>query len=364
MSTNGRPSLPSRLLIAMPNWVGDLTLATPALRAIRSLLPDAHIAALVRSHLREILDGGDWADEVILWRVEKTRPGRHRGFLGLAQELREKRFDTAVLLTNSFRSALLARLAGIPRRIGYDRDGRGLLLTDKLLPDKSNGRYVPVPMVRYFNAIARYLGARNLPTRPELYTTPEEESAVDRLLDSLGVSARRPIVVINPGASFGSAKCWLPERFGEVGDALAAEFGAAVLISCGPKERDIAQAVAESMRSPGLLLDRPMLTLGPLKALIRRSHLLVTNDTGPRHFAIAFGVPVVTLFGSTDPQWTETNCPLERQIRVRVHCGPCMKRVCPLDHRCMTRITAPMVLAAARPLLAERLAAPTSCGTL
>lgn len=357
MNNNGRPLKPERLLVVLPNWVGDLVLATPALRAIRMQFPAAYIAALVKPPFREILSGGDWTDDVVVWPVGKTRPRRRRGFLGLAQELREKQFDTAVLLTNSFRSALLARLAGIRRRVGYDRDGRGLLLTDKLLPDKSNGKYVPIPMVRYYNAVARYLGARELPTCLELFTTPEEEATVQGLLDRHGVRSDQPTIVVNPGASFGTAKCWPPERFGEVADGLIEAFDAAVFISCGPKERDVAHAVSAAMRRKAIVLDQPILSLGPLKALVRRSSLLVTNDTGPRHFGIAFGVPVVTLFGSTDSAWTQTDYALERQVAVKVHCSPCMKRVCPTDHRCMTRITAPMVVEAACKLLADRVGA-------
>lgn len=358
MNGDGRTAQPERMLIALPNWVGDVVLATPALRAMRALCPTAHIVGLLKPGCREILSGADWTDELVTWPAARSRFGRRRGFLGLAQELREKRLDTAVLLTNSFRSALLARLAGIRRRIGYDRDGRGLLLTDKLLADKDNGKFVPVSMVRYYNAIARYLGARDVSGTLELHTTAAEEAVVQDLLTRHGVANGRPLVVINPGASFGTAKCWMPERFGEVADGLIDGTGAAVFISCGPREQDVAQAVASSMRGSAIVLDQPVLPLGPLKALIRRSSLLVTNDTGPRHFGLAFGVPVVTMFGSTDPRWTQTDYALEQQIQVKVHCGPCMKRRCPLDHRCMTRITSSMVLDAARSLLAERAAAP------
>jgi len=349
-----------RLLVVVPNWVGDFVLATPALRAIRSVFPDVHITFLIRPALRELLDGADWMNEVLFWPAGKTRLLKRQGFLGLAQQIREKRFDAAALMTNSFRSALLTYLAGIKRRIGYDRNGRGLLLTDKLLADKCGGKYVPVPMTRYYNAIARYLGARDLPMWPEMFTTPEEEAVVQALFDEHGVRNGRPVVVVNPGASFGSAKCWLPDRFGRVADALIEEFDAVVFISCAPKERDVAREVSASMRNEPVVLDRPLISLGPLKALVRRCDLLVTNDTGPRHFGVAFGVPIVTLFGSTDPAWTETGYPNERQLMVKVPCGPCMKRVCPLDHRCMTRITAEMVLEAARGLLAQR---PASTGS-
>src|SRR5687768_6086971 len=145
-----RPADPTRILVILPNWVGDLVLATPALRAIRQRFSKIQISFLTKSHLREVLSGGDWMDEIIPWPTRKGQSKRERrhGFLGLAGDLRERQFEWAVLMTNSFRSALLSRLAAIPRRIGYDRDGRGLLLTDRLLPQKTNGKFVPVPMTR------------------------------------------------------------------------------------------------------------------------------------------------------------------------------------------------------------------------
>jgi len=229
-----------------------------------------------------------------------------------------------------------------------------LLLTDKLLPEKADGKFVPVPMIRYYGAIARYLGSREVPVRPELFTTAEDESIAQQALTAAGVTPGRPLVVINPGASFGPAKCWLPERFAEVADRLGEAHDAAVFIACGPKEIACAREVARHLRRPATVLDNPVMKLGPLKALIKRANLLVTNDTGPRHFANAFGTPVVTIFGPTDPKWTETDTPRERSLMVKVHCGPCMKRRCPLDHRCMKWISTEMVLASAGELLAER----------
>jgi heptosyltransferase II len=348
---------PTRILVVLPNWVGDLVLATPALRAIRQCFSKTQISFLAKSHLTEVLSGGDWMDELIHWPTRKgqSKRERRRGFLGLAGDLRERQFEWAVLMTNSFRSALLSRLAAIPRRIGYDRDGRGLLLTDRLLPQKSHGKFVPVPMTRYYNAIARYLGCRDCTNQLELFTTPEDEKVAAAAIDNARIEPNQPIVVLNPGASFGPAKCWLPARFAEVADQLIREHGAAVFISCGPAEIDIARAVAQNMREKAIVLDRPVMKLGPSKALIRRASLLVTNDTGPRHFANAFGTPVITIFGPTDPQWTTTDSPRERMLMIKVDCGPCMKRTCPLDHRCMTGITSDMVMTQARELLAERM---------
>ncbi|HSW43990.1 MAG TPA: lipopolysaccharide heptosyltransferase II [Phycisphaerae bacterium] len=348
---------PERILIVLPNWVGDLVLATPALQALRSRFPNARITGLLKNHLAEVLSGSEWIDEFVFWPLGASKPSRRQGFLGLAGELRDQRFDVAMLFTNSFRSALIARLAGIKRRVGYDREGRGLLLTDKLLPHKFDGRYVPTPMIRYYNAMARYLGCRECPEQPELFTTEEQERVAAAAIEAAGVAGDRPIVVINPGASYGPAKCWLPERFAEVADRLVSLCRAAVFVACAPAEIDVARQVASRMRERATVLDDPVMRLGPLKAFVRRASLLVTNDTGPRHFANAFGTPVVTLFGPTDPEWTRTDAPGERSLLVPVDCGPCMKRVCPLDHRCMTRIASEKVFEVARSLLEGRVSA-------
>jgi len=347
----------SRILIVLPNWVGDLVLATPALRALRTRFAGAHITALVKSHLAEVLSGGDWLDELVFWPSGGSVSRRRQGFLGLAGELRTRRFDAALLLTNSFRSALLARLAGIKRRVGYDREGRGLLLTDKLLPHKFDGRYVPTSMIRYYNAIARYMGCRDCPVCTELSTTEEHEQVAAAAIEAADVGPNQPIVVINPGASYGPAKCWPPERFAEVADRLVRQCKAVVFIACGPAEIVVARQVGSRMVERAVVLDNPVMRLGPLKALIRRSSLLIPNDTGPRHFANAFGTPVVVIFGPTDPEWTRTDAPNERSLIVPVDCGPCMKRVCPLDHRCMTQIGSEKVFEVARSLLAERVSA-------
>jgi heptosyltransferase-2 len=350
---------PERVLVILPKGVGDVVLATPALRALRQRYPRAHFSFLVRSHLAPILAGGDWMDEVLHWPAGKgkSRPRRHRSFVGFAGVLRDHRFDWVVLLTNSFRSALLTRLAGIPRRIGYDRDGRGLLLTDRLLAHKANGRFVPISMIRYYNAVSRYLGCRECPTQTELFTTADEEAALDQSLATAGMTAGEPYIVLNPAASFGPAKCWLPSRFADVADRVADQTGAAVVISCGPREEHVARSVARHMRHRAVVLDKPILPLGPSKALVRRSILLITNDTGPRHFANAFGTAVVTIFGPTHAEWTANDYPNERTCAVQVDCGPCMKRRCPLDHRCMTGITSEMVVAQAGELLSGGLEA-------
>jgi heptosyltransferase-2 len=345
-----------RIAAFLPNWVGDAVLSTPTLRAIREHFRDSHIAYVLRANIADLLDGEPWSDEKFVVPSGK-KASRVPTIMGLTSRLRDAEFDTAVLLTNSFRSALMAKLAGINRRVGYDRDGRVLLLTDYLLPDRQDGRYVPVAMREYYLAIAKYMGCRPGRSQLELFTSKKDDSEVDKLLRSMGMDPDRPIVVLNPGASYGPSKCWPAERFGELSDRLVSDFGVQTVVSYGPKETSTADLVRRSATGEIYSCDPRSLPLRLLKSLIRRSSLMVTNDTGPRHIAVAFGIPVVSIFGSTHPVWSETHFPLERKLIVEVECGPCMKRTCPLGHhRCMIDITTDMVYQRAAEMLQARLA--------
>ena len=171
-------------------------------------------------------------------------------------------------------------------------------------------------------------------------------------------SGEPPLVILNPGAQYGAAKCWLPEYFAGVSDRLIAERGATVIVSSAPKERKIVEEIARHATRPFVDLGKVGVGLGGLKDVIRRADLMITNDTGPRHIAAALGVPVVTVFGPTHPEWTEIDFALERQVAVKVFCGPCQRKTCPLDHRCMTGVTPERVFATGIDLL--RIARPTA----
>ena len=380
---------PQSILVVLPTWVGDFVMATPTLRAIRNRFTKAGITFLMEPNLRDLVRGGDWMDECIEWPPVGTRSAsdgptpivdcvgraaRPRTWLQLVKVLRLPRFDLAVLLPNSFRAALIARLSGAQRRIGYDRDGRGLLLTDRI-PVKNRrgrcdesqfrstvrmgsklpvrlGRYVPMPLVEYYADLTEAVGCERPGDRLELFTTPDCEESVQRRLESLGIADRHPLIVISPGAKFGASKCWLPERFAAVADHLIESEGATVIVTCGPGEESIARAIGAAMTQHGFLFDSPLLTLGELKSLVRRSDLLIGNDAGPRHIAKAFDVPVVAVFGPTHPDWTSTRYRDERLVRIDVDCGPCQQRVCPLGHQqCMTGVSVDMVFTAALALL-------------
>jgi heptosyltransferase-2 len=326
-------------------------MATPALRAIRERFGDARLGFVGRPFVRGLVGGSQWCDEFLEWEP-KRRGSKLAALFGLASELRKRSYECSVLLTNSFRSALLVRLAGIRRRVGYSRDGRGWLLTDRLAVPTVEGRLVPTPMVVYYGGLAERLGCPPPGDRLVLCTSESDERAISERLAGLGIGEHYPLVVIAPGASFGASKLWLPERFAELGDRLVRQRNAAVVISCAPGEQEIARRIGMLMKKRAHVLDDPVTTLGEFASLIRRCDLLVNNDTGPRHMAKAFGRSVVTVFGPTHPGWTDTNYPWERKVSIPVDCGPCQQKVCPLGHlKCMTGVTVDMVESACNELL-------------
>lgn len=317
-------STPRRLLVVLPSWVGDAAMATPALRALRELYPESRITYLLREYVRPVIDGAPWHDRLIVVRPRKAKadrpanggPPRPRGRRrGLVARLRRREFDAAVLLPNSFRSALLVSSAGIRRRIGYDRDGRGLLLTDRLLPMRRKGRYVPVPAVDYYLGLARYLGAPASDRRLRLFTRPADDARANVMLRSTGADGGRPLVVLNPGAATkGRSKLWPAARFAAIADHLVDRHGAAIAVSGSAKERPLLDAVHRAARHQLIDLPAAGCDLTLLKSVLSRSALLVTNDTGARHIAAGVGARVVSLFGPTDPRWTVLDYDRERII--------------------------------------------------
>ena len=333
-------------------------MATPALRAFRDRFPEARITYLMRRYVKPIYAGMPWADRLITYRPTRSRGGD--GTFRLGRLVKAGKFDLAILLPNSFKSALVCKIAKIDRVLGYDRDARGMLLTDKLIPLRYDGAYVPTPMVGYYLGLSRYLGAEDRGTQLELFVTDSERrealdvlarAGIDASVDRPARSGGKPLVILNPGAQYGAAKCWLPEYFAAVNDRLVDELGATVIVSSAPRERKIVEEIAKHAKRPFIDTGKLGPSLGAVKEIIRRADLMITNDTGPRHIAAALNVPVVTIFGPTHPEWTEIDFPFERQVAVKVFCGPCQRKTCPLDHRCMIRVTPDMVFDRAIELL-------------
>jgi len=338
----------SEILVWLPSPMGDAVLCTPALRAIRRHFESCKISFFAKPVVREVLSPSSFND---VWLEQQDGNP-----FTLAKEFKEHKFTHAILFKNSFASALAAFLAGIPSRIGYAREGRGFLLTDKLHPPKKpDGKFKPISMTDYYLAIASWLGADSTDRNLELLIDPETRVRLKAKLPEV-VSCDGPVVVIVPGGAFGPSKCWPSARFARTADWLIENYNATVVVSVAsdPTEKQIAKQICDSSNFKDKLINlaqRPI-SLGELKAFFSIAALVISNDTGPRHIAIALGRKVISLFGPNDPAWTDTGCENEIQLIGDVPCAPCGKPVCrKSEHLCMQAITVDMVCNAAKKLL-------------
>ena len=335
-----------RILVRSVNWVGDAVMTTPAIGAIREQFSQAEITLLANPLVSQLFSPHPWVDRVITF----DRNGAHYGITGklrLAAELRRQAFDAAIILPNSFDSALIPWLAGIPIRLGKSSDGRGLLLNGRYRPDE---QAIGCHEVKYYLGLVKYFGINGQVSAPLLSTTPAEDDEARALLAGHAIQAGDFVVGINPGAAFGSAKRWYPDRFAEVARYLIRERQAKVVIFGGPGETDIAAEISGLLNGDCLNLAGTT-SVRSLMALIRNCQLFVTNDSGPMHIAAAFGVPLVAIFGSTDHATTSPYTDRAVIVRKDCDCAPCKLRECPRDHRCMTAVTAADVTTAALQLL-------------
>ena len=337
-----------RLLVRGPNWIGDAVMSEPAMAALQELFPTTEITLLVKPTIAELLRGHPALHQVLVY----EDPGRHAGITGkwtLAGALRRLQFDLAILFQNAFEAALLTFLAGIPRRYGYATDGRSFLLSDPItVPERTKTGH----QVQYYMDLLRPLGSEGPAESPRLFLSSEEEQATDRRLAESGITESDLLLGLNPGSTYGGAKRWLPERFAETADRLIREQGAhsgrrvRVVIVGARGEEALGRAVADRMQIKPIQLSGRT-TIRELMAVIKRCALFLTNDTGPMHIAAAFGVPVVALFGPTDSRTTSPFGNGHTIVRHPVECSPCLLRECPIDHRCMTRISVDEVYEAA-----------------
>lgn len=311
------PVKPLRLLVVLPNWVGDLVMSTPALRLLRHSLPGSFIGGLCRPGGDELLEGLDLLDE-----VHVERGGGVFGPKFIAARIRPRMYDTALLLTNSFSTALVARIAGIPRRVGYNRDGRGFLLTERLVtPRRGDGSYAIIPACRYYLDAAESLLHEHMPRYNALSATPiplafppglfmelaaseRQRAAAAEVLRKAGVAPGTRYAILNPGGN-NPAKRWPADRFAALADHLHRRHGLAVLVNASPAEATITEAIVrDATQARPVALASCGGGLGSLKPIVAAAALMVTNDTGPRHIAAAMGTPLVSLFGPTDHRWT------------------------------------------------------------
>jgi heptosyltransferase-2 len=319
-------------------------MTTPAIAGIRKTFPRARISLLVRPQVAGIFEGNPSIDEILLYDWE----GRHAGVSGLfrlAKELRSYQFHLAILLQNAFEAALLTLLAGIPRRVGYNTQGRGPLLTTAVLLGRTIKR---LHHADYYQVLLKGLGWQEGERRPVLHLSKEAKERATELLAGEGVFREEPLIALNPGSIYGSAKRWPAERYAALADQLIDAFGVKILLTGAQGDRPVTGRVRSLVRYPERVIDLAGRTdLQVLAALLKRCRVYVTNDTGAMHVGAAMGVPLVAIFGSTDPQ---TTSPVGQHLLLRnpVPCSPCLLRECPIDHRCMTGISVEMAFNAVK----------------
>jgi len=331
---------PRKIFVRATNWIGDGVMMTPALGAIRETFPEAEIVVAANPLVAQLLTPHPWCDRILVY----DRRGRHRGlagFLRFVRELRAERFELAILLQKAFEAALLAFLAGVPKRLGFSSDGRRLLLTastplTSALREQHHSRHY-LEMLRTFGITGGTGDVR-------LALSDEERQWAARQLGP------GEWVAVNPGAAYGSAKRWYPERFAGVAEALSAEFGLRVVLVGGPGEMEIGRDIESAMSTPPLnLIGRT--SVREMMAILAGCALMVTNDSGPMHVAGAFAVPIVAIFGPTDHTTTYPWTPRYKVVRAETWCAPCLKRECPYGHECMLAVRVEDVVEAARSLL-------------
>ena len=321
------------ILIRSTNWIGDAVMTLPAIAAVRNTFPRARITILVKPWVADIFRLCPDIDEIMLFQS----PGPHEGLAGkwrIARDIRKKQFDAAILLQNAIEAAIITFLAGIPVRAGYNSDGRGLLLTHSVQRTKAIRE---VHQTDYYLEMVKALGCRPPGREAMLMLGKDEERLAGTLLARHGLQDGRLLVGMAPGASYGPAKKWFPERFSSVADRLVDGFSAQIVLFGSPEDNDTAATVQVRAKYPMFDLTGKT-SLREAIALMSRCRLFISNDSGMMHVAAALGVPTVAIFGSTNPATTSPPGRNHIIIHKDVACSPCLKTDCPTDFKCMDLI--------------------------
>jgi heptosyltransferase-2 len=338
--------MPKRILIRGVNWLGDAVMTMPAIREVRKAYPEAHIALLVKPWVAPVFEKDPNINEIILY--EET----HKGFFGkfrLSSLLRQKKFDMAILLQNAFDAALTVFLAGIPERIGYDRDSRGWMLT-KAISFKGDDR--KIHHIDYYIELLNKAGINAKPSEPWIYLSLNERIKAREEFRNL----RRPIIGINPGAKFGSAKMWLPDRFALIAKHVIKNLDGSAVIFGGPGEKEIETGILSHLGDDikeHILPLAGATSLRELCAYLSECDAMISNDSGPMHVGYALHTPLVAIFGSTSYELTG---PPENSdntvLSASIPCVPCFERKCPDGTlKCMQAISASDAITAIESIL-------------
>lgn len=338
-----------KVAVFLPNWIGDVVMATPTLRALRHHLGrDTTIVGIMKPYVRGVLDGTPWLDE--RWFHDPRTAEPALGSAALVRRLVRLKIDVAILLPNGFQVAFLSWLARVKERVGYARYRRGPFLTVKVQPPTKNGKPTPHSTLDYYLELAYRLGCPPEPPTMELATTPDDEREADEIWSSHGLCSDSRVIALNSSSAYGPSKLWPDSYFAELARRIVTELDHDVLVICGPREEERALQITRLSMNPRVVtLSGTKLSIGRSKACLRRSRLLVTTDSGPRHLAAALGTKVLTLFGATHMDWSDIHYDGERRLQVSLECGPCQQPTCPLGHhRCMTELDVEQVFRAVK----------------
>lgn len=329
---------PTNILVRMPNWIGDLVMATPLLLDLRDRFPEARITAMSLSPLCELLKKEEAIDEVFSFRRPANKFDRRMENRSIIGKLREGKYDLGILAPRSFSSAWWFWQGKVARRIGFEGRWRRWLLTDPLSFPKEKEH-----LTQTYKRLLEPLGIERSATKPRLLFSKEEKEAVEQLLMQRGFKKNGKLLAIHPGAAYGWAKSWPIERFRSLVEALSKKEGLFIAVLGDPAMRPLVQDICRGL--PKRVIDLAGATnLRELGALIGLSDLLVANDSGPMHIATAVNTPLVALFGSTDEEITGPYGRPEFVLSKKVACSPCFRKVCPIDFRCMKNISVEEVL--------------------
>ncbi|HBH86082.1 MAG TPA: lipopolysaccharide heptosyltransferase II [Syntrophaceae bacterium] len=334
------------ILIRGTNWIGDAVMTIPAVNAVRNTFPQARISILAKPWLAEVYRLCPSLDEIILFHD----PGFHSGIAGkikLGNELRKLKFDAAILLQNAIEAAIITWWAGIPIRAGYNSDGRGLLLTHSVQRTTAIRK---VHQTKYYLEMVKALGCQSAEANVHLKPGKEYETLSETLFDEHGIGRDAFLIGIAPGAAYGPAKRWFPERFAAVADRLMNDFSAQALLFGSSADRKSTDAVQHNATHQLISLAGKT-NLKETIALIARCNLFISNDSGLMHVAGALNIPTVAIFGSTNPITTSPAGDKSVVIYKEASCSPCLKETCPTDFRCMEVVTVEEVYETAKSLL-------------
>jgi heptosyltransferase-2 len=336
----------AEILIRAANWVGDAIMTTPVIRAVRKNYPQARITVLAKPWVIPVYEHNPYLDQIMVY----DNDGRHKrgwGTLLLSNDLRSKRFDLAVLMQNAFEAALISFLGGVKERLGYNTDARGILLNRavKMDPVLKKGH-----LIDYYIHILKGAGLKTDGRHLDLFLADTDRQAATALLTENRFDFSKPLIGINPGATGGTAKRWFPDRYAALAKALSGKYGVRILIFGGPGDYTLGETIRKKSEDSCINIAGKT-SLGQAFALIERCSLFVTNDSGLMHAAAALNINQVAVIGSTDFVATAPANENSTMVREDLPCSPCLKDTCPIDHRCMDRISVEMVMQACQSFL-------------